>query len=146
MLTTANLGHVFEETIWGGVALALVCALVPLMPRLAPARRRFVAFCGAVGIVYVAYMFLVDVPMYWSRWLADEAAGRTYLSFMQGLMDVSGRRVVAHDWNDWKSEVIWMTLYFSVAVWISISLIHAARSALNPQAAKAASSVAQRRQ
>jgi hypothetical protein len=28
-------------------------------------------------------------------------------------------------WEDWKSEVTWMTLYFSFGVWVSISLIYA---------------------
>lgn len=126
VLTTSNLGHVLEETIWGSVALALVCALLPLMPRLAPARRRFVALCGVAGIAYVGYMFLVDVPMYWSRWLADEAAGRRYLDIAQGFADVATRRVVSARWQDWRGEVVWMTLYFSAAVWLSIGLVHAA--------------------
>ena len=25
----------------------------------------------------------------------------------------------------WRTEMLWMSLYFSVAVWISLSLIHA---------------------
>ena len=29
-----------------------------------------------------------------------------------------------HRWDDWKSEVVWMSLYFSVAVWLSIGLAH----------------------
>jgi hypothetical protein len=33
--------------------------------------------------------------------------------------------VVSHRREDWKSEVAWMTLYFSVAVWLSIALVHA---------------------
>jgi hypothetical protein len=70
-------------------------------------------------------MFLVDVPMYWSRWIADEANGRHYLSIAQGFLDVSNRWVVSHRWQDWQNEVPWMSLYFSVAVWFSISLIHA---------------------
>ena len=78
-----------------------------------------------VDLTYVTFMFGVDVPMYWSRWLADEASGRHYLSLAQGFIDVSGRWVVSHRWDDWKSEVAWMTLYFSVAVWLSIALVHA---------------------
>ncbi|HXC39286.1 MAG TPA: hypothetical protein VN667_10095, partial [Burkholderiales bacterium] len=35
------------------------------------------------------------------------------------------RLVVSHRWSDWKSEVTWMSLYFSVAVWLSIALVHA---------------------
>jgi hypothetical protein len=69
-------------------------------------------------------MFLVDVPMYWSRWIADEASGRLYLSIAQGVFDVSERWVVSHRWEDWQNEVEWMSLYFSVAVWLSIALIH----------------------
>jgi hypothetical protein len=63
--------------------------------------------------------------MYLSRWLADEAAGRQYLSLAQGLMDVASHRVISHRWADWKHEIAWMSLYFSLAVWMSISLIHA---------------------
>ena len=79
---------------------------------------------GLTGIAYVAFMFLVDVPMYWSRWVADEAVGRHYLSLSQGVLDTSGRWVVSQQWQVWKSEVIWMTLYFSVAVWLSIAFVH----------------------
>ena len=32
---------------------------------------------------------------------------------------------MSHRWQDWKNEVVWMSLYFSVAVWISIALVHA---------------------
>ena len=42
-----------------------------------------------------------------------------------GLADASQRWVVSHRWQDWKSEVLWMSLYFSAAVWLSISFIHA---------------------
>ena len=52
-------------------------------------------------------------------------SGRHYLSLVQGLLDVSGRWVVSHRWEDWKSEVAWMTMYFSIAVWLSIALVHA---------------------
>ena len=125
VLTTSNLGHVIEETIWGVSAAMVVASMVVARPHcISIPRPVFVIWCTA-GLAYVAYMFLVDVPMYWSRWLADEAVGRHYLSLAQGFLDVSERRVVSHSWNDWKSEVAWMSLYFSVAVWMSISFIHA---------------------
>jgi hypothetical protein len=47
------------------------------------------------------------------------------MSIAQGVHDVAGRWVVSYRWEDWKSEVVWMSLYFSVAVWISIALVHA---------------------
>jgi hypothetical protein len=63
--------------------------------------------------------------MYWSRWRLDRSAGRRYLSISQGIADVSTRRVVSHRWEDWKTEMLWMSLYFSLGVWSSISLVYA---------------------
>jgi hypothetical protein len=123
VLTTSNLGHVFEDSIWGLGAAILVAGMTAIWPRCPPRRRRvLLAWCIA-GVGYVAFMFLIDVPMYWSRWARDEAHGRHYLTLAQGLFDVTERRVVSYRWVDWKSEITWMSLYFSVAVWVSISLI-----------------------
>lgn len=125
VLTTSNLGHVAEESIWGLTAALTVGSVLAIWPRFTSPRRPVLIACCAAGIAYVAFMVVVDVPMYWSRWIADEAMGRHYLSIAQGLHDVAGRWVVSHRWEDWKSEVAWMSLYFSVAVWVSLSLIHA---------------------
>ena len=125
VLTTSNVGHVAEESLWGLSVAMLVVSVTAIYPRCAAVRRPIlIAWCIA-GIAYVAFMFSVDVPMYWTRWVADEAAGRPYMSIAQGLLDVATRRNVSYRWVDWKNEVAWMSLYFSVAVWISISLIHA---------------------
>lgn len=125
VLTTSNLGHVVEESIWALTAMVLVGCLVAIWPRCDRALRPLFGILCVAGAAYAAYMLLVDVPMYWSRWLADEAGGRSYLSVSQGLLDVSVHRVVSHRWEDWQNEVVWMSLYFSVAVWFSIALVHA---------------------
>jgi len=125
VLTTANLGHVLEESLWGSCAALLVLSLALVWPHCQARLRPLLATCAALGVAYVAYMFLVDVPMYWARWLADEARGQPYLSLAQGMADASARWVVSHRWDDWKSEVVCMTLYFSTAVWLSIALVHA---------------------
>ncbi len=125
VLTTSNIGHVVEESIWGFCAAAVVASLVVISPRCTGALRQLLNVCCVAGIAYVAYMFLVDVPMYWTRWIADEANGHLYLSVGQGLTDVASRWRVSHRWEDWQHEVAWMSLYFSVAVWLSIALIHA---------------------
>jgi hypothetical protein len=125
VLTTSNLGHVAEESIWGLSAALLVVSMVVLWPRCtASLRPVLLAWCVA-GVAYVAFMFLVDVPTYWSRWIATGASGGHYLSMAQGARDVAVRRVVSYRWEDWRSEMVWMSLYFSVAVWLSIALIHA---------------------
>jgi hypothetical protein len=63
----------------------------------------------------------------------DEGRGHQYLTIGQGFADVSGRWVVSHQWSDWESEVIWMTLYFSIAVWLSIGLMHTSMMPNVPQ-------------
>lgn len=133
VLSTSNLGHVLEETLWGACAALLVISLIDIWPRFPKRLRPLLAIWGTAGIAYVFFMFLVDVPMYWSRWLADEALGREYMSLAQGLADVSSRWKVSHRWEDWQSEMAWMSLYFSVAVWLSIALIHAPSPALTEQ-------------
>jgi hypothetical protein len=125
VLTTSNIGHVAEESIWGLSAALLVTSLMVIRPRCTAAFRPVLLAGCVIGAAYVAFMFLVDVPMYWSRWVADGIGGRHYLSIAQGVHDAAIRRVVSYRWSDWKSEVLWMSLYFSVAVWLSIAFIHA---------------------
>ncbi|MFG6465655.1 hypothetical protein [Roseateles sp. BYS87W] len=124
VLSTANIGHVVEESLWGLVAVLSLVSIGGLWPRVGPRGRRWLAVAGLACGAYAAYMFTVDVPMYWHRWLADEAAGRIYASLAIGLQDAASRWTVSHAWVHWQTEVVWMTLYFSVAVWISIGLAH----------------------
>ena len=124
VLTTSNLGHVFESSLWGLSAAMLVASFLLLWPSSQRSHRQLLALVSAFGSAYVVYMFTVDVPMYWGRWVYATGQGHQYLSFSQGLADVSGRWVVSHNWEDWQQEVVWMSLYFSVAVWLSIGIVH----------------------
>lgn len=124
VLTTANIGHVVEESIWGLCGTLVAVSFILIGPRCAGGLRLLVAAGAVLGLCYALYMFNVDVPMYWSRWVQDSAHGRQYLSVLQGLLDTSMRWTVSHRWDDWKTEVVWMSAYFSVAVWLSIGLMH----------------------
>ena len=125
VLTTSNLGHVLEESLWGFSAAMLVLSLAFIWRNSDASLRPMLLATGGLGVAYVMYMLHIDVPMYWDRWVHDEGLGRQYLDVVQGLADTSSRWVVSHRWADWKSEVVWMSLYFSVAVWLSIGLMHA---------------------
>jgi hypothetical protein len=124
VLTTSNLGHVIEESIWAFCAALLVVNLAVLRQFCQPRLRRVIAAVCVLGAAYVAYMVWVDVPMYWTRWVHDMDGGRHYLTVAQGVSDTSGRWIVSHRWEDWQSEVVWMSLYFSVGVWLSVALMH----------------------
>jgi len=119
VLTTSYIGNAIEESIWALSACLLIVSSLTLWSRCRAACR------PSTSAAYVTFMCTVDIPMYVSRWLADEASGRAYLSLGQGLRDVSSRWVVTFEWEAWCAEIPWMTLYFTVAVWCSIALAHA---------------------
>jgi hypothetical protein len=125
VVTTSYLGNAVEESIWALSASFVVLSCLALWPGCRAASRPFLAAAVALGVAYVTFMCTTDVPMYVSRWLADEAGGREYLSLGQGLQDVWFRRNVTFAWDAWRDEIPWMTLYFSAAVWCSIALVHA---------------------
>jgi hypothetical protein len=143
VLTTTNFGHVIEQSLWGACAVLIVTAVALVLAYHAELRRpALIAWCAA-GTAYVTYMFLVDVPRYWRRWVADQAAHHVYLGLADGVSDAFHRRIVSYRWEDWQGEVVWMTLYFSVAVWISISLIFApSRRQLSSEAISPAMTIA----
>jgi hypothetical protein len=76
------------------------------------------------SLAYIAYMSMVDVPMYIARWHASLALHHQDLSLQAGLQQILQRCTVQRTWATWRSEVPWLSLYFSVAVWISLSLAH----------------------
>jgi hypothetical protein len=122
VLTTGQRAHAAENSLWG-LSAALVVAAV-----LAAGPHRFAGLYGQVlagGVLYVAFIFFYDVPMYWSRWHADQARGHRYLSIADGWLDVRTRWTVSRRWQDWKDELPWMSLYFSFGVWSSIWLVYA---------------------
>jgi hypothetical protein len=127
ILTTCYAGNAIEESIWALSATLLIVACLALWSGCRAARRPFLAAALVLGVAYVTFMCTVDVPMYVSRWQADEASGRPYLSLSQGLQDAWSRRVVTFSWEEWRTEVPWMTLYFTVAVWWSLALVHVPR-------------------
>jgi hypothetical protein len=124
VVTTSYLGNVAEESLWVISVLLLIVSSLKLWPRGRCAYRCFLTAALAAGIAYVLFMCTVDIPMYVSRWLADQASGRSYLSIAQGLSDAWSRRSITFAWEEWHTEIPWMTLYFSAAVWCSIALAH----------------------
>jgi hypothetical protein len=122
VLTKNYLCHAIENSIWA-VAFFIVgvglCRLLPEFDGLV----RVVLVIAIVGIAgYLAFLATIDVPMYLTRWRAEVAAGSRPLSPLEGLHDMSVRWVVTHDIAEWKDEIPWMSLYFSVAVWASLAL------------------------
>jgi hypothetical protein len=122
VLTTGQRAHAAENSLWGlSAALAVAGMLVIGPQRLAALYPPIIAG----GAAYVAFIFFYDVPMYWSRWLADQAHGHKYLSIAEGMGEICRRWTVSYRWEDWRSEILWMSLYFTFGVWSSIWLVRA---------------------
>ena len=122
VLTTNYLGNAIENSLWAVTFLAVGVGLCRLLPEFnGPVRiALIVAILGIAA--YLAFLMLVDVPMYVSRWRADLSEGSRIMGLIEGLRDVSTRWVVTHDLTHWKGEIAWMSLYFSAAVWASLAL------------------------
>jgi len=122
VLTTEQRAHAVENSLWGLSAALIVAGILVIGPNRLPALYPLMI---AGGVIYVAFIVVYDVPMYWSRWRADRVSGHQYLSIADGLADVARRWTVSYRWEDWRSEVAWMSLYFTFGVWSSIWLVHA---------------------
>jgi hypothetical protein len=127
VLTTNYMGNVCEQSIW---TLSSVLVVVGLAQHRSGPWRPFGETVAAFIIPYILFMAVSDVPMYFRRWRADEARGRTYLSLADGVRDASFRVLVTRRWEPWHEEVAWMTLYFSSGVWISIWLVRGSPTAV----------------
>jgi len=122
VITTNYLGNVLENSLWTLTFLLIGVALSRLIPRFRGPVQWTIAAAAAGIACYVVFMATVDVPMYFDRWQADVADGKSYLGLVAGLHDVAARWTVTHDIAQWRQEIPWMSLYFSMAVWASLAL------------------------
>ena len=122
VLTKNFLLNAVENSLWAVAFFIIAIGLCRLLPEFnGPVRVALVV--SIVGIAaYLAFLVAIDVPMYLNRWRADLAEGSRLLGIVEGIRDVSTRWVVTHDFEHWKDEIAWMSLYFSAAVWASLAL------------------------
>jgi len=122
VLTTNFLFNAIENSLWAVTFLVVGIGLGRLLPEFDGLVFWLLA-AGIVGIAfYLAFLVVIDVPMYLSRWRAGLLEGSRYLHPLEGLRDTATRWIVTHEFDHWKDEIAWMSLYFSAAVWASLAL------------------------
>jgi hypothetical protein len=122
VVTTSYLGNALENSLWAVTFLLIAAALLRLLKEFGGVAQLAIG-SAVIGIAgYVFFMITVDVPMYLGRWQADVANGKELLGVLAGLHDVATRWAVTRDIAQWKDEIAWMSLYFSIAVWSSLAL------------------------
>jgi hypothetical protein len=121
VLTRNYLSNAIENTIWAVSFFIVGIGVCRLLPKF-EGPGRAVLIITIVGIAgYLAFLATIDIPMYVMKWKAERAHIEP-LRPLEGLWDASVRWVVTHDITEWKGEIAWMSLYFSVAVWASLAL------------------------
>ena len=117
-LTTNNLFHAFENSLWALTAALALAFLASRWQLVGDRGKRVIAAAIGCGAAFIAFIAIIDVPMYLARW----QAGQDYLSLGDGMREIVQHCVVTRDWAKWREDALWLTLYFTVAVWISIAL------------------------
>lgn len=123
VLSLNHVYHAIEESIW-----AVVGGCISVHFLLFSIYQQDLKLFGLIGcifsLLFFLFMVIVDVPMYIARWKEGKHTGRKHLLMRHGSADAFSRRVVTWEWNAWKEEVMWLTGYFSSAVWISLAFVH----------------------
>jgi hypothetical protein len=121
--TLNHLWHAVEELLWSLMVALVAAGLVLYWKHTAGALPMWVPI-GLIACAGTAFLILtVDIPLYIARWRSAKRAGLRYLRVIEGLKDAAVRRRVTQTHDDWREEVLWMTLYFSAGVWVSLAII-----------------------
>lgn len=122
--TTNFFGTMVEESLWALAATLTLMAFVKSRPLYIGQQKKFLTAGIISAFGYVIYMVTIDVPAYVNHWMANQTDGKVYATLAEGFHQVATvwRHTYAH--ADWQYEFVWMSLYFSVAVWGSILIMN----------------------
>lgn len=121
--TLNNLGHAVEELLWSIMVGLIAAGLVIYWQRTAGVVPLWVPI-GLIACAGTAILILtVDIPLYIARWRIAKRAGLRYLRIIDGLKDAVARCRATQTRDDWQKEFLWMTLYFSAGVWVSLGIV-----------------------
>jgi hypothetical protein len=123
VVTLNHIGHAIEEFLWS-IMVALVAVGLVIYSQHAGRGLPLWVVMGLIAAAgTTALIMFVDIPLYIARWRNGRRAGLRYLRIRDGLKDSFERRQVTHASEDWRNEVLWMSLYFSAGVWVSLSFV-----------------------
>src|SRR5262245_53962672 len=122
VLTQNNLWHAVENSLWTLSAIVAAIGVLTRWGRESERGRLVILAVIACASGYVSFMLTYDVPMYLNRWLNGIPGNFDYLSPVDGVQQLLARCTVERDWARWQEDAVWLTLYFTTAVWMSIGL------------------------
>eukprot|EP00557_Chaetoceros_sp_GSL56_P008489 CAMPEP_0176489412 /NCGR_PEP_ID=MMETSP0200_2-20121128/7273_1 /TAXON_ID=947934 /ORGANISM="Chaetoceros sp., Strain GSL56" /LENGTH=288 /DNA_ID=CAMNT_0017886549 /DNA_START=2508 /DNA_END=3371 /DNA_ORIENTATION=- len=105
VLTLNHLYHAIEESIWAILGGALGCSFLSFALYHSNNERlvRLGFFGSIASVMFFAFMIMVDVPMYLTRWKQGQKHGEEAkrLLVRKGSSDAWRRRVVTTSWKIW---------------------------------------------
>ena len=123
VITLNHIAHAVEELLWS-IVVALVAAGLVIYSQQTGSGLPLWVVMGLIASAGTTILIVfMDIPLYISRWRTNQRAGLRYLRIRDGLKDAVVRRQVTRATDDWRNEVLWMSLYFSAGVWVSLALV-----------------------
>lgn len=126
-ITKNNIWNAIEESIWMisfGILTIISLILYLKISSISNPKinkiKKLLLIAIISGVIFVTFMYKVDVPMYLKRWHNNK---EKTLGFWEGIKDMSQCKKVTKSIDVWKSEIPWQTGYFTFAVWSSILLV-----------------------
>jgi hypothetical protein len=123
VVTLNHIGHAIEELLWSIMVVLVATGLVIYHEQTGGGLPLWVAIGLIASAGTTALIMFVDIPLYITRWRTGKRAGLRYLRIRDGLKDAFVRRHVTHASEDWRNDALWMSLYFSVGVWVSLVIV-----------------------
>jgi hypothetical protein len=126
-ITKNNIWNAIEESIWMiSFGILTIISLILYLKIYSVSNPKIIKIKSLLliaivsGIIFVTFMYKVDVPMYLKRWHNNK---EKTLGFWEGVKDMGQCKKVTKSIDVWKSEIPWQTGYFTFAVWSSILLV-----------------------
>jgi hypothetical protein len=123
VVTLNHIGHAIEELLWSIMVVLVATGLVIYYEQTGGGLPLWVAIGLIASAGTTALIIFVDIPLYIARWRTRRRAGLRYLRIRDGLKDAFVRRQVTQASEDWRNDVLWMSLYFSAGVWVSLVIV-----------------------
>lgn len=124
VLTTNQLFHVFEESIWAVFFAMLIPLLLQLSRSTASTEtKNKLLGCTILATIYVIYMVYIDIPMYYGRYAENKKLNIPYLSLTEGIYDVASCKRITKSYEVWQEDSVWMIGYFVFGSLISVGMI-----------------------
>lgn len=130
-VTTNRVFFLAEESAWVvgfTVFLPFAIGLARAVPGDSAAwasAKTFARIISLCACVYVPWGWLSDLPSNYEAWQKDKGT-HPYFGLKAGLEDAVHTRHENRTMGAWGHKLLWMTVYFSAAVWSSIALAAAA--------------------